>query len=162
MPDVTPTPSHALLRNPQSFAALRRLDALVTPSAFLRDAIAARVGAGPRFEVIPDAVEPVPEADFATRLWNARAFSALGRLRRAVAAGGLPGMPFTRGAWAAYPALARGHETKVMAFAGVRVSMLRPRFWWSSISAAHPIIRPKRKAVKAAFSNCFSVNDPST
>ena len=29
--------------------------------------------------------------------------------------------------------------------------MLRPRFWWSSISAAHPIIRPKRKAVKAAF-----------
>lgn len=69
-------------------AALRRLDALVTPSAFLRDAIAARVGAGPRFEVIPDAVEPVPEADFATRLWNARAFSALGRLRRAVAAGG--------------------------------------------------------------------------
>ena len=73
--------------------------------------------------------------------------------RRAVAAGGLPGMPFTRGAWAAYPALARGHETKVMAFAGVRVSMLRPRFWWSSISAAHPIIRPKRNTVKAAFSN---------
>lgn len=69
-------------------AALRRLDAVVTPSDFLRDAIAARVGAGPRFVVIADAVEPVPEADLATRLWNARAFHALGRLRRAVAAGG--------------------------------------------------------------------------
>ena len=69
-------------------AALRRLDAIVTPSAFLRDAIAARVGDGPRFEVIPDAVEPVPAPGLGARLWNARAFHALGRLRRAVAAGG--------------------------------------------------------------------------
>ena len=32
--------------------------------------------------------------------------------------------------------------TKPQAEAGVRVSMLRPRFRWSSISAADPIIRP--------------------
>ena len=32
--------------------------------------------------------------------------------------------------------------TKPQAEAGVRVSMLRPRFRWSSISAAEPIIRP--------------------
>jgi hypothetical protein len=51
------------------------------------------------------------------------------------------------------PGPGRGQETKERAFAGERVSMLRPRFWWSSISAAHPIIRPKRNTVKAAFSN---------
>ena len=36
---------------------------------------------------------------------------------------------------------------------GARVSMLRPRLMWSSISAAQPIIRPYRKTVKAAVSS---------
>lgn len=44
--------------------------------------------------------------------------------------------------------------------AGVRVSMLRPRFKWTSISAAAPIMRPYRKTVKAAVSRSRSVRVP--
>ena len=52
------------------------------------------------------------------------------------------------------------HKTKVHWDAGVRVSMLRPRLMWSSISPAQPTIRPNRKAVKAALSRAADEKAP--
>jgi glycosyltransferase involved in cell wall biosynthesis len=69
--------------------SLRGLDAIVTPSAFLDEAIAARVGPGPRRAIIPDAVEPEPEPALATRVIEAAAFRRLARLRRELAASGI-------------------------------------------------------------------------
>ena len=50
--------------------------------------------------------------------------------------------------------------TNLQREAGVRVSMLRPRLRWSSISAAAPIMRPRRKTVNAAVSSSCSVIRP--
>ena len=58
------------------------------------------------------------------------------------------------------PASRRTHDTKAHCSVGVRVSMLRPRSTWLSISAAAPIIRPLRKTLKVAVSRSFSFKAP--
>ncbi len=72
-------------------ADLDRADLIVTPSTYLREAIASRLRPDMRFVVIPDAVEEPPAADLATRLVNARSFFQAarlpGRLRKAAPAG---------------------------------------------------------------------------
>jgi hypothetical protein len=54
----------------------------------------------------------------------------------------------------------RRYATNRHCDAGVRVSMLRPRFRWSSISAAQPSMRGYRKIVNATVSNAFSEKAP--
>ena len=64
-------------------------DAIVTPSGFLRDAVAAHVPTGMRLPVIPDAVEAEPTPSPVARLIAAPAFLRLSRLRAELAASGV-------------------------------------------------------------------------
>lgn len=59
------------------------------------------------------------------------------------------------------PAFRRLQLTCRQAEAGVRVSMLRPRLRWSSISAAQPIMRASRNSMNAASSSCSAAIRPS-
>ncbi len=70
-------------------AILGGFDAIVTPSEFLRDAVATHVRPDMRFQVIPDAVEAERAPSLAARLIAAPAFARLSRLRADLAASGI-------------------------------------------------------------------------
>lgn len=68
---------------------LSGLDAIVTPSDYLRDVVAAQVRPDMRFEVIPDAVEAEPAPGLAVRLIEAAAFARLAAFRADLAGSGI-------------------------------------------------------------------------
>jgi hypothetical protein len=82
-------PAEAAGRAVRLGSRLNGFDAIVTPSAYLRDAIAAHVRPDMTFVIIPDAVEQEPQASLGVRLREAPAFRRLSALRAELARSGV-------------------------------------------------------------------------